>query len=263
MAARDRYAALLAVLAVVLVANPMYVGLGFSGGGESRSPTAYTATPVDPTNESNHDLLVFAVGDDDVVDVDEFANANEYAPHGDEYRAPADAAAVLEDAVESGSAATSDADAAFTLRRVVAAHRYAAAGDDPRSYYRLDASTDGDAVTVTAANASRTELVDYLVHRDAVLYTGLPEHQRDAVDAAIDAGSLEYRPVQDDHLAALTDDVVVRDDAYYVVREAGHVDSFGPSMRDLVSLALTGLGWLAFLAAVVLLASSYVSARRN
>jgi hypothetical protein len=266
-AATARRGAVLALVAVVLLANPIYVP-HLVDEDESQSGTSYGAFPVDPGNASDQRRIERAVGDDDVVDVAALADANEQAVYGDEYAAPEAAAAALERAIETGNASTSDADAAFTLRRVAAVHEFALADADARTYYRIDAGPAGNATgdeaaaaTVTAERASRGAVADFLVHRDAVLYASLPESQRAAVEEAIAAGDRGYLPEDSEALWGLTDDIVVRDDTYYVVEPVAAVDDFGPSTRRLASLLLSGLGALAAVAALVLTARSYRTAR--
>lgn len=265
-AATARRGAVLALVAVVLLSNPMYVP-HLVDEAESQSGTSYGAFPVDPGNYSDQERIERAVGEDDVVDVEGLAGANEHAVYGDEYEAPRAAAAVLERAIETGNASTGDADAAFTLRRVAAVHEFALADADTRTYYRIDAEASGNATgsttaaTVTAERVTRDAVADYLVHRDAVLYTSLPGYQRDTLDEAVEAGDRGYLPQENEQLWELTDDVVVRNDTYYVVEPVAAVDDFGPSPRRTASLLLSGLGALAALAAVVLTARSYWRAR--
>ncbi|MUV61318.1 hypothetical protein [Halobacterium sp. CBA1126] len=256
MSARARRAAVLALLAAVLLVNPVYVP-HLVDAEESASGTTYDASAVDLANAGDRERLVYAVGQDDVVDVNDLAEANEHAVYGDEYRVPEAAAGVLERATENGTASTSDADASFTLRRVAANHEFAVVGDDSQRYYRIDAAASGNETSVTATEATREAVARYLVHHDAVLYASLPEHQRAAVDAVVEAGDTGYMPESGERLWELTDSVVVRDDTYYVVQPSGVADDFGPSPRGFARLALNAVGALAFLAALVLTVLAY------
>jgi hypothetical protein len=266
MSARARRAAVLALVAVVLLSNSLYVGalVGHSTS-ESHASTAYTATAVDPANASHHDNIVRAVGQDDVVDVDELGAANDYTRYADEYRSAEAAAAVIRRAIESGGAAnTSDPDTAFTLQRLAARHRYAVTNRSTApTYYRIDAAAADGVTSVTAEEVSSGTVAEYLVYRDARLYSGLPERQRDAVDETVSAGEHGYRPVEAEYLRNVADRVLVRDGTYYVFSVAGHADDFGFSARGVASLVLSALGTFAFLAAVLLTALSYARARRE
>lgn len=253
---RARRGAVLALLAALLLANPLYVGL-FVDEPESRSPTGYTAVAIDPGNAADQRTVVQAVGGDEVLQVDGLAEANEYSPYGDRYRAPGDAAAVLRRARSDGSARTADADAAFTLRRVLANHRFVAAtGGDARRYYRANLAETGNGVRVTLSPVNRSTVARSVLHGDATLYTSLPRYQRETVDAVLAADESGYRPYNDE-FDELTDDVLVKGDTYYVFRAGIHVDDFGPTGRDLLSFGLYALGVLFALVAVVLAALSY------
>jgi hypothetical protein len=256
MSVHARRAALLAIVAALLLANPLYVGAVVDEP-PSRSPTGYTATAVDPTNASDQRRLIRAVGGDDVVSVAELADANEYQPHGDAYRAPGRAATLLRTAAADGAAHTDDADAGFTLHRVGASYRYVAVdGTNGTRYYRVGVGTTGGGTTVTATAVDRATVARGVLYADARLYASLPAYQRETVDAVIAADESGYRPYNDEFVD-LTDDVLVKDDAYYVFSAGVHVDDFGPSRQWIVEALLTLLGLVSLVAAAVLTAVSF------
>lgn len=258
---RARRGALLAILAAALLANPLYVGLIVDQPRE-RSPTGYAATAVDPSTPEGRERILDAVGDDDVLAVHELADANEYSPYGDEYRASGAAAEALRRARDAdGDRARVDAeDAAFTLGRVAANHRFVWFGEDRPAYYRLDVTrTDDGGAVVALARTNRSAVVEYLVRRDAVLYDSLPEYRRETVDAVIAADESGYRPY-DDGFYELTDRIVVKDGTYYVFRAAVHVDDFGFGPQAAASALLTLVGLVALLGAVGLTAWSFRTA---
>jgi hypothetical protein len=255
---RARRGAVLALVGALLLANPAYLGLVVDEP-RSRSPTGYTGTPIDPANASDQRTLLRTVGGDDVLSVDEFAGANEYSPYGDTYRAPRAAADALRRAVESGTATTDDPDAAFTLRRALANHRYVATGErDARQYYRADLDDGDDGLTVTVTPVNRSTVARHVLYSDVVLYSGLPEYQRETVDEVVAADELGYRPYNDE-FGELTDQVVRKDGTYYVFETAIHADDFGPSTKGLLALLLAALGALSVLAGAALTGLSYRS----
>ena len=254
---RARSGAVLALVGALLLANPLYVGL-LVDEPRSRSPTGYVGVPVDPANASDQATVIQRVGGDDVLALDELASANEYSPYGDRYRAPAGAADVLRRARTDGSASTDDAEVAFTLRRVLASHRYVAVddGEVPR-YYRATVEESEASVAVTLTSVDRSTVARYVLQRDARLYSALPGYQRETVDAVLAHEGAGYRPYNDE-FADLTDDVVVKDGTYYVFRAGVHADDFGPTGREVASLVLSALGALAFLIASVLTGLSFL-----
>jgi hypothetical protein len=248
--------ALLAIVAALLLANPIYVGL-FVDPPESRSPTGYAATAVDPANAADRGAILAALGDDEVLDVEELAGENEYSPYGDRYRAPRRAAELLRRAAEDGTSRTDDADAAFTLRRVGAGYRYAAVGDgDSARFFRFSVGARDGATVVTTREVNRSTVAEYVVYSDARLYSSLPGYQRETVEKVIAADEGGYRPYNDE-FHEVTDDLLVRNGTYYVFSAAVHADDFGPSARTLVELLLSLLGIVSLVAAAVLTALSY------
>jgi hypothetical protein len=254
---RARRGAALALVGALLLATPAYLGLVVEEP-RSRSPTGYTATAVDPANASDQQTLLRTVGNDDVLVVEHLTRETGDAPYGGKYRAPAVAADVLQRASTEGSATTGDPDAAFTLRRLLANHRYVATGDrDARQYYRADLADDGDGgVTVTLAPVDRATIARHVLHRDVTRYSGLPEYQRETVDEVLAAPRGGYRPYNE-RFGELTDDVLLKDGTYYVFRTGLHVDDFGSSTREPLALVLAVLGALSVLAGAALTGLSY------
>ncbi|MGB9964477.1 hypothetical protein [Halobacterium hubeiense] len=257
MPTRARDAAVLALVAAVLLANPLYVPV--LPADDSRSANVYSATTVDPAQASDHATIVRAVGEDDVVEL--AALTDEHAGHAGEYRRPVAAAVLLERAIEAGNATASDAETAFTLHRVTANYRYAVTdfGAGPR-YYHIKATASDGTTTVSAAAVDGETVAQHLIHRDAVRYSSLPERQRAAVDAVL-ADPDSHRPAHAGVFGDLTERVVAKDESYHVLEHEGHVDSIGGSPFGGPSVLLTGLGALAFLAALVLTVRSYSVAR--
>lgn len=261
MSALARRGALLAVVAAVLLANPLYVGLVVDEPRE-RSPTGYTATAVDPGNATDQRLLLREVGGDDVLELEAFAGTNDYQPYGDAYRAPGEAAAVLRRAVDEGRT-RADGDAVeFTLNRALASYRYVAVGgrpgaeDETARYYRVRAEVADGATVVTATEVDRRAVVRYVFHRDARLYASLPDYQKETVRNVVADDDYGYRPYNDEFVD-LTGNVLVMDDAYYVFSTGVHADDFGPSTHGLVSGVLGLFGVLFLGAGAVLTVLSY------
>ena len=240
--------AVLGILAALLLVNPVYVGVVLDEP-ESKSPTGYTATEITPTDATDQRLLVTHLGDDEVVDVGQFADANEYAHYGDRYREPEEAAKRLRTAAEDGVVRADREDVRFTLERVGASYRYLRLGDgDATRYYRFAVDRAGDETVVTAEAVNRSTVAQHVLSRDSRLYSSLPGYQKETVDAVIAADDY-YRPTNDEfHEVARS--VVVKDGRYYVFRASIHVDDFGFSTKSLVVLALRGLGVLSLFASV-------------
>lgn len=240
--------ALLGILAALLLVNPTYVGVVVDDP-ESRTPTGYTATEITLTNATDQRALITELGDDEVLDAEQFADANEYSPYGDRYRAPAEAAERLRTAAADGTATTDAADVRFTLQRIGANYRYLRLGDgDATRYYRFDVTGESEQVVVAAEAVNRSTVARHVFYRDARQYSSLPGYQRETVDAVVTADDY-YRPTNDE-FHEVTRSVVVRDGQPYVFEAAIHVDDFGPSAKSLVSLALSGLGVLALFVSV-------------
>ncbi|MCG1004366.1 MULTISPECIES: hypothetical protein [Halobacterium] len=260
MSARARRAAVLALLAAVLLVNPLYVP-HLADDGDSRSANVYSTTAVDPADASGQATIIRALGDDGVVETTSLTG--EYAAQSDEYRASSPAAVVLERAIESGNASTNDTDTAFTLHRIAANHRYVVTDRDAAPpYYRIGVNATDNTTTVSATAVDRETVARHLVHRDAVLYTSLSDRQRDAFDATV-ADPQGHRPAETGLLDDLTGRVVVKDGTYYVLRHEGHVDSISLSPGGGLTFLLYGLGMFAFLAAFLLTVRSYWTAREN
>ena len=253
-----RRGAVLAIVAALLLANPLYVDLVVDEP-RPRSPTGYTATAVDPTNASDQRTIVTLLGNGEILPVDELAGANEYSPYGPKYRAPGRAAALLRRAIENDTARTATDSAAFTLGRVAANYRYVAVGDrDSTRFYRLSVEATERETIVSAAEVNRSTVATFLVYRHARLYGALPGYQRDTVDRVIESGEDGYRPYNDE-FHEVTDDLVVKDDTYYLFSASVHVDDFGPTAQTVVTLVLYLLGSASLAAAVFLTARSYRS----
>lgn len=259
-----RRGAVLAILAALLLANPLYLGL-FVEEPRPRSPTGYAATAVDPSTPDGQRTIIRALGSDDILDVDSLREANRYSPYGPRYRGPDGAVRALERARENGSARVSNETVGFTLGRVAASYEFVVFPEDADgdsdgevTYYRLEAYQAADGSTVvTIDETTREAVARYILHQDAVLYSSLPRYQRESVENVLDAGQSGYRPYNDEFVD-LTDNVVVTDDSYYVFSATMHVDDFGPSARDLGGGLLYLLGFLALLVAAV---STWLSIR--
>lgn len=251
-----RRGAVLAIIAAVLLSNPLYLGL-FVEEPAPRSPTGYTASRVDPATPEGQETIIRAVGSDEILDIDHLAEVNRYSPHGSVYRGANGSAVALRRARENGTTRVENGTVAFTLGRLAASYEFVAFHDDGDvRFYRFTVErTDGTTV-VSVTNATRSAVARYILHQDVVLFTSLPEYQRETVTEVIQADRNGYRP-SNDEFVQLTDNVVLKGDTFYVFREGIHVDDFGPSTRDLASIVLYALGLLLLLAAVasVLLAS--------
>ena len=244
--------AVLGIVAALLLANPAYVGLVMNEPRE-RSPTGYTATAITPTNASDQRTVVNRLGEEEVLTIAQLEDANEYSPYGPRYEAPGRAADSLRTAVETGTARTTGDDVTFTLRRVGANYRYLRThGDesDAARYHRFDVARVNGSTVVTTTRVNRSTVAQYLVYKDARLYTALPEYQRETVDEVIAADEYGYRPYNDE-FHEITESVVVKDGTYYVFTVGVHVDDFGPSTKTVVSLLLAALGTLALVASIV------------
>lgn len=248
-ALRDaRRGAVFGVLAALLLANPLYVGM-LVDQPRSRSPTGYHAQAVDPANASDQQALLVHLGDEAVVDVEALANAREYNPYGHRYRAPAKAAALLREA-RNGSVRTTDEDVAFTLRRLGASRRFVSVPDgEDDHYFELDVGEANGSTVVGLDPVDRATVARHVFYANARLYGSLPGYQRDTVDDVV-AAEGSYRPYNDEFVH-LTDDVVVRNGTAYLFTARVHVDDFGPSTQALVSAALSLLGVLSLLVALV------------
>jgi len=250
MTAHARRGAVLALLAVVLVANPLYVPHVTPDPPESDGGTQYRVHAVDPGNASDHEQIYGAVGDDRVLTVSEFATSDY------DYGEPGPAAAVLHEALDDGSATATDPVVARTLYRAVGDSEVVAneTGVDA-AFYRVSltaAGEDGDAVDVAAEPVGRETAMRTMLYADAELYESLFEPQQQVVDEAIEAGHGAATDFGD-----LTRGAVVRNDTAYVFEHAGHVDSFRFATRGVLGLVLSALSVPVFLAALVLTALSF------
>lgn len=252
---RARRGAILALLAALLLANPLYVGLLVDEPRE-RSPTGYRAVAVDPANPSDQQTIVRSLGAEEILDVGELTEEGNYNPYGAEYRARDGARAVIQRAQSNGTAVTTREDVAFTLHRIAANRRYVAFGDDPVQYYRLSVDDAGDETVVSLREVNRSTVAWSVVYADTRLYSSLPEYQRDTFERVVDAGEYGYRPYNDE-FHELTNTLVYRDGTHYLVQRGIHVDDFGPSTRGVVRALLTLFGMVTFLAAGVLTALAY------
>lgn len=244
---RARRGAVLGLLAALLLANPLYVGL-FVDAPRTRDPTGYVATPVDPSNASDQQTIIRRLGDEEILDVGTLRAAASDSQET-RYRAPGRALSVLRQARENGTARTSHETASFTLHRVIASHRYVTfPHDDPGQYYRVAIEERNGAAVVTARPVDRATVARFLVYRDSRLYASLPTYQRETVDKVL-AAEYSYRPYNEE-FEQLTDNLLIKDGTYYLFSTGIHADDFGISTRDLVSFGLSVLGALAFLAAL-------------
>lgn len=259
MSSNARRGALFAIVAALLLANPLYVGpLVNDPEQRTRIATGYTATAVDPTNASGQRTIITSLGDDEILEIEEFASVNEYSYYGDRYRAPTEASALLRRATENGTVRTGNGTVAFTLARIAADYRFLAiSGGESVRYFRFDVVT-GDGAVVTATPVNQSSVAWYIVYSDTRLYTSLPDYQRETIEKVIDANEYGYRPYNDGFVH-LTDELVLKNDTYYVFSPAIHVDDFdvGAMVEAVLKLVLSLFGGLSLLAAVAFTTLSY------
>lgn len=250
MAAHARRGAVLALLAVVLVANPLYVPHVTPEPSESGSGTVYDVHAVDPGNPDDHELVYRTVGEERVLAVPEFVE-NDY-----DYDEPGPAAGVLYRALDDGSATATDPGVSRTLYNAVGGHQFVANGTGlDAAFYRvtLTAADDGsEAVDVTAERVDRATVLRAVLYADAERYESLFDREQEIVDDAIEDGHGDGSDLGD-----LTRGTLLRNDTAYVFEHMGHVDSFGFSTRGVVGLALSALSVPVFLAALAFTALAF------
>lgn len=253
IAAHARRGAVLALLAVVLVANPLYVPHVTPDPSESDGGAVYEVHAVDPGNPDDRERIYRTVGDDGVLAVPEFVENDR------DYDEPGPAVSVLYRALDDGSATASDPGVSRTLYNAVGGHQFVAneTGLDA-AFYRvtLTAADDGrEAVDVTAERVDRATVLRTVLYADAERYEALFDHEQEVVDEAIASGHCTATDLGD-----LTRGAVVRDDTAYVFEHAGHVDSFRFATRSVVGFVLSALSVPVFLVALAFTALSF---RRN
>lgn len=255
--ATHRRGATLAIVAAILLANPLYVGL-FVEQPRPRSPTGYAATAVDPSTEDGQDTLIQHLGSDEILEV-EFLEESRDA---EQYRAPLRAAAVLRRARGNESVRVRDDAVALTLSRLGATSQFVTFHtDDPAAYYRFSVAQENDSVVVRLERATREAVARFIFHQDSIRYASLPGYQRETVDRVLAAGDSGYRP-SNDEFVHLTDQVLLKGGTPYVFTERMHVDDFGVTARDLASGLLSALGFVLLLAAVIVTTLADRSASR-
>lgn len=250
MAAHARRGAVLALLAVVLVANPLYVPHVTPDPPESDGGTQYEVHAVDPGNPDDDELVYRTVGEERVLSVPEFVE-NDY-----DYDEPGPAASVLYRALDDGSATATDPAVSRTLYRAVGGHQFVAneTGLDA-AFYRVTltaAANESDAIDVTAERVDRATVLRAVLYADAERYESLFDREQAIVDDAIEDGHCDATDLGD-----LTRGAVVRNDTAYVFEHAGHVDSFGFSTRGVVGFVLSALSVPVFLAALAFTALAF------
>lgn len=250
MAAHARRGAVLALLAVVLVANPLYVPHVTSDPPEADGGAVYEVHAVDPANSSDHETIYRTVGEERVLSVPEFV-VNDH-----DYDEPGPAGSVLYRALDDGSATATDPGVSRTLYRAVGSHQFVAnESGGSAAFYRvtLTAADNGSAaVEVTAERVDRATVIRTVLYADAERYESLFDYEQETVSEAIASGHGSATDLGD-----LTRGAVVRNDTAYVFEHAGHVDHFGFSTRGVVGLVLSALSVPVFLAALAFTALAY------
>lgn len=244
-----RRGAVFAMLAAVLLANPLYIGL-FVDEPRQRSPVGYTAVAVDPASPEDQETIIAQLGDEEILDIDRLRGAE-----GERYAAPTRAAEVLRQARDRGTTRTTGANVTFTLRRVEANHRYVVFPETGR-YYRFAVERRNNTTVVTTTPVNQSDVAQFLVHRDIRRYSSLPEYQRETVRKVIESDRAGYRPYNEE-FTELTDALLRKDGTYYVFVQGIHVDDFGITTRDLLTAGLSALGVLSLLAGVLFTALAY------
>lgn len=256
MSRSARIGAVLAILAALLLANPMYAGL-FTENRE-RQPTGYAAVPVDPSTSDDQRAIVQQLGTDEILHVASMEDGYG-SPYGRTYRAPRRAGSLLRQARTAGNASTTAHATSRTLHRIAANYEFVVfeKNDEP-SYYRIRIATQSNGTVVSLTPADLSAVAAYVVDSDAILLSSLPSYQRETFRKLKDAGEYGYRPYSDE-VHDMTDNLVVQDDTYYLLEERIHVDDFN-ILPALVRLGFTGLGIVLLLGAVLSTAKSFRSA---
>ena len=251
---RARRAAILALLASLLLANPLYVGLFFEEP-RHRSPTGYSTKVIDPTIGPDAKVVIRELGDDEVLYVETLLDRSDYNREGSQYEAPMETAVLLQEAQVNTSVTTDREDVSFTLHRLDANFQFAAFDSaDGTQFSRFEVEERNGSTVVTTHTASRSAVAEYIVYDDARLYSALPGDEQRVVDKVISAEDYGYRPYEDEDFGHLIDDLVVKNGTYYVFVDAIHVDDFGFDVRTVASFLLYASGLVLFLIAAVLTA---------
>jgi hypothetical protein len=232
--APSRTALALLVVGVVLLPGPGYAVLLEQVDGPERQSTAYVVTPIDASNDS---LLT-----------DRYADRISFRPErltyghvADDYRAPNRTRDVLERAVRSGTATTSDEAVAADLRRIGRDYAFLTIDYDEYYAFSLSETNKGDD-SLRTSRANESDIAATVRHTLVVDYRDLSPEKRETVRKirnATEAGH-DYHPWSDEPVPERR--IVRRNGTSYAIETNGHVDEFGPSGGVLLGFAGSAVG---------------------
>lgn len=222
------------VVGLLLLPGPVYATVAeeVTGPDRTRSPSGYTANPIDTTDDER---LAERYGPELTVRLERLSE-----PVATKYDAPNATRRLVERAIENGTANTTDDRVASDLRRLDRVGGFVAS---ETTTYRLGVAASDERTTLTARPANESVVAQAVREQLIVEFGSLSADERATFlkirNATRDESRFDYRPYTDEPVPA---DRIVRHEGTAYAVERASVSDDANLLLPVVGFGLSALG---------------------